>query len=389
MSKDKVVDLVLFFNGQNVVKEMLISEFEAVLDGIVCFREFANQHVKAIFITVDSDLDIHSAVYFYLEFDSEGAVDISWNVPFAQLLNVAEKGPDLGAGPIRLVCESQCPDPDYEAFLWEPNENGKSSEPEGIAELVRNNKNIVRLIESVAPANDPKNDTLYTSLTDGKTSGDDRLATLLTHNKFLEKELELAKYRLQEADKVKQKLGEKLDALQSVALQREKNLTELSALFQVQKQNMDKLRSLLQKAQQHIDGLKQDNENKIKAMEARYKGFVDQKFKESQLSGMQMLDHLTSLGMKFVAYHQGVGHLTVPNSDMHKYISNPTEYAANKAGLSSVQYTAWLSHVKQPKCTANLSSGGVCNAQIEAVNDPKHFTQGMSDRCGLHRNLPK
>lgn len=388
MSKDKVVDLVLFFNGQNVVKEMLISEFEAVLDGIVCFREFANQHVKAIFITVDSDLDIHSAVYFYLEFDSEGAVDISWNVPFAQLLNVAEKGPDLGAGAIRLVCESQCPDPNYEIFLWEPSDHGKSGEPESIAELVRTNKNIVRLIESVAPANDPKNDTLYTSLTDGNTSGDDRLATLLTHNKFLEKELELGKYRLQEADKVKQRLGEKLDALQKHSTQREKNLTELSALFQVQKQNMDKLRTLLQKAQQHIDVLKQDNENKLKTMEAQYKGFVAQRFKETQLSGMQMLEHLTNLGMKFVAYHQGVGHLTVPSTDMQKYINNPLEYAAGKAGLSSAQYTAWLNHIKQPKCTAKLPHGGTCNAVIESVNDPKHFVQGASDRCSLHRNLP-
>lgn len=385
MSKEKVVDLILFFSGHDVVKEMLMSEFDAILDGIVSFREFANQHIKAVLVTVDTEFNIHNAIYFYIEFDSEGSVDESWNVPFRQLINAAEKGPDLGAGPIRLVCESNCPIAEYEPYLWDPSDHGANSELATIAQLVRTNKNVVRLVENISAPSETKTDSVYTTISETANSGSDKLATLLTHNKFLEKELEITKYRLDESEKVKELVKNKLIALEGRYAQREKGFTELSALFQVQKQNIDKLRSLLKKAQVHIEQIKQDSEHKQQHLEQQYKAALVEKSKQMQTSGLSFVQSLADAGMKFVAYHRGLGHITVAATDMQRYASDPNAFAAEKNDLVPAVYKNWLAHIQQPICQAILPDGSCCSAAIEAVTEPKQFRMGISDRCALHR----
>jgi hypothetical protein len=118
---------VLFFEGNTLAKEMLHVEFEAVLDQVVGLPEFAGQEVRAVFVQINQRLQIVGAVFFLVEFDQRGYVNRSWNVPLLHLLDNAGRGPDLGAGRIRLACRSQCPIPWHARQLWDPEVEGDAA----------------------------------------------------------------------------------------------------------------------------------------------------------------------------------------------------------------------------------------------------------------------
>ena len=125
MSSRKSKDLfeaICFFGKKSIVKEMRYSEFEAVLDGVVGITELANKEVQAAYIKITSSLKIHSVVTFQIEFNAQGFADEDWNIPLRHLAENSGPGPDLGAGPIRLACRSQCSVSWYQRELWEPNQ---------------------------------------------------------------------------------------------------------------------------------------------------------------------------------------------------------------------------------------------------------------------------
>ncbi|HAB06451.1 MAG TPA: hypothetical protein DCE35_14275, partial [Alcanivorax sp.] len=49
-----------------------------------------------------------------------GMADTTWNVPLRHLAEHGGPGPDMGAGPIRLACRSQCPVAWHQDQLWDP-----------------------------------------------------------------------------------------------------------------------------------------------------------------------------------------------------------------------------------------------------------------------------
>jgi hypothetical protein len=133
-------DAVFFFSGAQIVRELLYPEFEAILDGFIPFPDAANTSVKAVFLRVGPDLEIAGAVFFLLGFDAKGMADRRWNVPLEQLLESAIKGPDLGAGPIGLVCYSQCPIPWQQKNLWDPVLEGNSNSFQLLRQAVKTNR---------------------------------------------------------------------------------------------------------------------------------------------------------------------------------------------------------------------------------------------------------
>jgi hypothetical protein len=118
----ELFEAICFFGKKSIVKEMRYSEFEAVLDGVVGITELANKEVHAAYVKINSTLLVHSVVTFQIEFNSEGFADEDWNIPLRHLAENAGPGPDLGAGPIRLACRSQCSVSWYQRELWEPNQ---------------------------------------------------------------------------------------------------------------------------------------------------------------------------------------------------------------------------------------------------------------------------
>lgn len=118
----ELFEAICFFGKKSIVKEMRYSEFEAVLDGVVGITELANKEVDAAYVKITSGLKVHSIVTFQIEFNAQGFADEDWNIPLRHLAENAGPGPDLGAGPVRLACRSQCSVSWYQRELWEPNQ---------------------------------------------------------------------------------------------------------------------------------------------------------------------------------------------------------------------------------------------------------------------------
>lgn len=123
--KPQMVEAVVFFNDRGVCKQMLYPEFEALLDNVVQMPEYADQQMQLAYVLINPRLMVKAVVFFYLDFDEKGEADRGWNLPLRNLAERAGRGPDMGAGPIRLACRSQCPVSWHQMHLWDPNlENG-------------------------------------------------------------------------------------------------------------------------------------------------------------------------------------------------------------------------------------------------------------------------
>lgn len=120
MASAEFSEAVLFVDQTRISREMLYSEFEAVLDGVVPIPDLANKIAEAVYLRITGQLCIKAAVFFRIAFDGEGHADRRWNVPLEQFADNSAKGPDLGAGPIRLACHSQCSIAWHQQNLWDP-----------------------------------------------------------------------------------------------------------------------------------------------------------------------------------------------------------------------------------------------------------------------------
>jgi hypothetical protein len=131
---------VLFFDGERLVKEMLYAEFEAVLDQVVGLNDFAGREIRACFLRINGRRQILGAVFFLVDFAADGFVSRSWNLPLQHLLDKAQRGPDLGAGRIRLACLSQCPVAWHRRQLWDPQLEGEDSTFKLLASAIQRNR---------------------------------------------------------------------------------------------------------------------------------------------------------------------------------------------------------------------------------------------------------
>jgi hypothetical protein len=101
--------------------------------------------------------------------------------------------------------------------------------------------------------------------------------------------------------------------------------------------------------------------------------------------GEQILERLAKLGVVFVVYHPGAGHLTIPLQDITSYQDNPLAYAATKCFVSEEQYRHWLAHYQQPSCETLLPSGERCAIPIDRIDSPSRFALGESNCCARHK----
>jgi hypothetical protein len=131
---------VVFFVDGHVDREMMYSEFDAVLDSFVPMPSYAGKTVQAVCMGINGQIKIVSAIFFLLSFDAVGNADRKWNVPLQQLIEQAESGPDLGAGPIRLCCRSQCPVDWHVQDLWDPDMSRQPNDFVILRDMVARNR---------------------------------------------------------------------------------------------------------------------------------------------------------------------------------------------------------------------------------------------------------
>ena len=443
-NKPQMVEAVMFFSERGgVCKQMLFPEFEALLDGVVNMPEFADQQMRVAYVVINPRLLIKAAVFFYLDFDEKGAPDKGWNIPLQHLSEKAGRGPDLGAGPIRLACRSQCPVSWHQMHLWDPNLAPGQNDLVLLRDAVKRN-NLGLLVEdesaqAVAPerlqmasedkwyAPDPSKE-VADKLAE-KLDQDHRLKTaqlikqqrLRISSLSQQHEEELAKFKLASAEQHKS-LQAQLQGLQQALRQQEElnaslkaQLAVQAASFQASREELsEQLRALERHGRSESDILRSQFENEVQARVAaavvEYKEqiairdveLVYRNEQEAQLQqelerlrgerdelasqgGGQILERLAKLGVVFVVYHPGAGHLTIPLQDVARYRDNPMAYAAAKCFVSEEQYRQWLAHYQQPSCEAALPSGERCAIPIDRIDSPSRFAIGESNCCARHK----
>lgn len=99
----------------------------------------------------------------------------------------------------------------------------------------------------------------------------------------------------------------------------------------------------------------------------------------------EFLRRLEALGMNFVVFHPGAGHVSVPVNELAGYAANPMAYVAAKCLVSEEQYRAWLTHYESPRCNAAIGDSKCCEARLIRTDSPTKFRAGLSDRCARHQ----
>lgn len=442
--KPQTVEAVLFFNDGGVCKEMLYPEFEAVLDGMVSMPEFADQQMRVAYVLINTRLQIRAAVFFFLDFDEDGSADSGWNIPLRNLAERTGRGPDLGAGPIRLACRSQCPVSWYQMHLWDPEMTQSQNHLVMLRDRIKRNQ-LGLLVEEDKPQAVPAErlhmvaeDTWYAADIASQNSARRaekleqeqrrKAAQLIKQQRLrissLEQQREADINRLRElAAQQQTKLLEDIAQLRQDLLQQEALVEQLRAQLHEQAEGFQKnreelsrqLRALEHNGRAEVDAARAQFDDElrrqiaaavaeykeqvsIRDVELAYRNELDSQLQDeieqlqarcealSEQSGERVLERLSALGVAFMAYHPGAGHLTIPLADIARYRQNPLAYAATKCAVSEQQYQQWVEHYQQPTCIATLSTGERCNMPLDKVEAPARFIVGESNCCARHRS---
>lgn len=457
-------EAVLFFEKDQVTKEMTYSEFEAILDGVVGLNDFAGEMLKAAFVIVNGRLKVTGIALFTIAFDRQGFADRAWNLPLRHLVDTGGSGPDLGAGPVKLSCKSQCSVSWHTGMMWDPDLSPKTNTFSRIRDAIAANRLHLQSIaeaDVVAPAQQmqpPPNwgvapaarapaspwagggqepPTLQPGWVDDSGLTESQLAVLESeHRKKIaalikqqrlhiqtltsesqqtlastrlnyEKELQIAKIEIARLRSEHESLHSQNIALREQNESQRKQLDTLKKSHEIEaqavqrtEQQVEALRKeysdlMEQKIQEATAKLKEDIE--LRNMELMYRHEVAKQLREElcQLrkdkirlvneGGDKFLERLENLGISFIAFHPGAGHISVPLADMSEYMENPIAYAANKCLVSEEHYRFWLAHYQKPECQAPLTNDKVCGCRIRRTDVPSQFLMGESDRCDKHK----
>ncbi|MDX1633803.1 MAG: DNA repair protein [Marinobacter sp.] len=403
---------VLFMDGAQVSRQMRASEFGAFLDGYVGLSDLADTDVRAVHVVLGGDLLIRSLVFFRIYFDEEGRADSHWNLPVEQLAQDGAKGPDLGGGAIRLVCRSQCPAPNLADELWDPDMTPGSNHFQAIRKAI--DANSLKFQRQAAQETEPEIPVLRSALTKGGGAADDpetgaqrsRLAQTIREQRLRIKTLQsvhrdaLSDLQREHRLEMQALRSEMADLEQKYERQR---LTNEQLKKRLADRNEQYL-SIQERMGQEADSRNQENqtnhaevvllreqlERKQRELEMRNDKIILLEQENHDLRHREpvedsLMRQLQVQSVFLVAYHAGVGHLTLPYSEIDRYFENPTAYAAAKCGLNEPAYREWLAHYEAPTCHHKLKNGKLCGEPILRVSQPGDFQPGRDDRCEAHQ----
>lgn len=449
-ASSELAEAVVFFDRGQVTREMLLSEFEAILDAVVPMAEFSNATAEAVYVRINSKLQVTAAVFFLLGFDADGVADKRWNIPLQQLADNSSHGPDLGAGPVKLACHSQCNIAWQQKNLWNPVMTPSLNSFVLLRKSIASNRlGLVFETDGTPPAlpQTPTPASAPDSLRVPAVDTEDLKETLSSHYK---KRFEQA-FRNRMANLIKEQRL-KVSTLISehkkntLNLQRKNihRLDELRAEIEslgassqvLERRNQalketisgqaEKIQGLREYFEHKLEALQSDGAGSIKAIQEDYDLELDAKVlaattelketlevREFELiyrneqeqslreelerahqdnqnlianSGEELLQTLSDAGLNFIAYHPGAGHITITVDEMSEYLADKEAFAAARCDVSLNHYRQWLRHHQNPCCAALTRNGEVCGASIARIMEPSEFHLGEGDRCEAHQS---
>lgn len=449
-ASSELAEAVVFFDQGQVSREMLLSEFEAILDAVVPMAEFSNSTAEAAYVRINSQLQVTAAVFFLLSFDSDGVADKRWNIPLQQLADNSSRGPDLGAGPIKLACHSQCSVAWHQKNLWNPVMTASLNNFVQLRKSIASNRlGLVFEVDDTPPVlsqtsaqvvapEPPKAPAVDTEGLKKKLSSHykqqfeqefrNRMAQLLKEQRL--KVSTLISEHKKNTLNLQRKNLHRLDELRAEVEEQRVNSQVLEQRNQALKETIDgqaeKIQGLREYFEHKLDAQESDGAGNIRTMQDNYQLELEAKIvaattelketlemrdfelmyrneQEQSLreeleksqqenqnlmanSGEELLQTLSDAGLNFIAYHPGAGHITITVDDMSEYLADKEAFAANRCGVSLNHYRQWLQHHHNPCCAALTSKGEVCGARIVRVMEPSEFHLGEGDRCEAHQS---
>lgn len=470
-------ELVLFWEGESIDKAMVYSDFQATLDGYVGVPAYAGDEKHAAYVQLNDQLKPCACVLFTIGFDEAGYPERSWNLPLRHMAEIAGRGPDLGGGPIRLVCRSQNPVSWHGSRLWDPEmqagfntftqisqEVAKACERfsmrpvQGNANTVAANSSAadqdadIPMLTDAAPAmpaasaasiawekerellreqlvqqqlriatlENDKNETIarlgfmhqqqvdileaqnarllsqHKTLkvqSDGFREQVETLRQQVTSVHELETSLteERRLHEEQLAAVMRSKLGEETQKFEELLHQKEQEYTARETRLRAEhlltleqrlgeEANTYRLQLESLRAELHY------RENTLDALTKELAELKASQTRREEAAADEFLHRLEALGMNFVAFHAGAGHISVPIAELAGYVSDPIAYAAAKCMVSTENYQHWVQHYENPRCNAAIGDGKCCDARLIRTDSPTKFVTGQSDRCARHQS---
>lgn len=417
-------EAVLFLVNHVIAKQMLYSEFQAVLDGYVPLADLRNKTIEAVYVKVNHSFCVTGAVFFTLDIDDSGFVDKDWNLPLNQLCEKAKSGPDMGAGPINMASRNQCPIEWHAESLWQPDTSDVSGVICLIAKAIKQNRlGLVFDLSEETPVLSP----LDKGYVDRERQY--QLSNLLTRYRN----------RLNALNK------QTKNTIKGLHTEHRESTDELKLKIQMQTQSLlelqytnDQLQEVIDGQADKIKGLREYFEHKLRSIQCeekaelqvikeRYQNDINQSVesataelkKQLQLKNVealyrnekeislhdqiaklqhqvgelktgnhnQLLKQLSTSGIRFVTYHPGASHITVPKARLDEYLENPSQYAAKECGVDEQLYDQWLIHYHAPICTHKLDDGRTCSAVIDRVEHPANYINNESNLCHKHQTV--
>lgn len=414
MYKDQT-DIVLFFCDGVVSQQMLKPEFEALLDQVICLPEYADTEAKLVFARVNFQLQVTATVFFLLKFDSRGAADRRWNLALEHLAEHTSLGPNMGAGPIRLSCRSQCSVSWHQNQLWDPELGVENNTLKIVSDAVKKNTLGLQVSkgEKTAEIDAGKRDLLAAQLKK------QRLQIASLKNKERDKARQWQRDAQLKITELEQRLAQTQQTLK-LASGKElhyKNLLEkqqrklredrahyMQALQKAKTVDSQELINLEQRLEAEFSAriissqAELETELAVKTMELAYSeelaAGLHQDFEQQQARVQSILNQnsasylaqLEETGVRFIAFHEGAGHIPVSRLDVGRYLDSPIAFAASYCGVDKSVYKHWLAHFKRPQCSAHLANGKHCEQALTRVDSPEEFVVMYSDRCEKHQN---
>lgn len=439
-STDISSDAVIFFDEQNrIAKEMIYTEFEAVLDHVVGIAEFKRQTMRAAFVKINSQLNIKAAVFFTIDFDDKGYVNPSWNIPLDHLAETAGRGPNMGAGPIKLACRSQCSVSWHQRSLWDPIVDTEYNSLRLLALAVRRNRLGLAMVSHpeeqqvptvmdthTAPANSFSSSNIGDELQLQEVKYKEKIEAMVEEHKLRiaslksEAQQHIEKLHVQYRAEMK-KLNDSLkDATTSFAQERYKNQQIKESLDN----QANEFRKVRESFQSELDDAKSIEHEKLVMLKEKYelekKASIDTAtaelkemlemrdvevfYREEQIATMReevsqlrqekqdligssadkLITRLVDSGVSFVTYQPGVESLVIPPNEIGEYLDAPEKYLAKICKVDQDLYGKWLAHFEMPVCNAAHDDGTTCGRPIAKIDKPSLFIPGESDRCSQH-----
>ena len=433
-------EAILFFDHRGISKSMLYSDFEAILDGMVGVPEFADKEVRGAYCVVNGQLKVRGLVLFTIDFDEDGMADTTWNVPLRHLVEHAAQGPDMGAGPVRLACRSQCPVAWHQDQLWDPGMKPGANDFIAIRDTIydRGSKMGLELDDdmeppSIAPpvlgAQEVPAAPAVKADEEARKKDDEervRLARIIKELRLRVQTLENS--QSEEAAKLRYSAQQKEEILNA---QLEKVMGQFKALKSqngaLREQN-ESLKAQVLSLNQSLEEQSRRSENQgseLEVLTEQYKLALEQRLeeerarlaeqihakemdvlnrddligelreevtalkrnqaKEANSGAQKVLEKLEELGLSFIAFHPGAGHISIPANQIAGYMENPVAFAARKCLVTEDHYRAWLAHYENPVCQVGIGQDGqACGKRVIRVEVPNQFKPGVSD-CNANR----